>query len=137
MRYDFSWKFRGLHVRNFQNKIPCLLCTSYVHIFNSLGLNKWCSSKVSEGYFVAKYKTFPGDITYCVRFANFSAVFTSMHTHVCIINSIHIRTYKQVFPSDDRNSWPVFVSEVFGRAKICSGKFRKVIGKISLSESLL
>ena len=40
--------------------------------------------RVSEGYFLAKYKTFPGSITDCFCFANVSAFFTFMHTHVCV-----------------------------------------------------
>ena len=39
--------------------------------------------RVSEGYFVAKYKKIPEGIVYCFRFANFSAFFTSLHNHVC------------------------------------------------------
>ena len=57
----FLQKFCRFFVRNFQNKIPCLLRASYVHVFDSLRLNKWCNIRVSEGYFIAKYKkNFPG-----------------------------------------------------------------------------
>ena len=75
-------KFCRLHVRNFQSKIACLLCASYVHVFDSLCLNRWCSIRLSEGYFIAKYKKFPGWITYFARFASISAFFTSMLTQV-------------------------------------------------------
>ena len=36
----FPRNFRGLHVKNFQNKILCLLCASCVHVFNSLTLKQ-------------------------------------------------------------------------------------------------
>ena len=37
---------------------------------------------VSEGYFVAKYKKIPIGIAYFVQFANVSALFIYMHTHI-------------------------------------------------------
>ena len=55
----FPRKFLGLNVRNFQNKIPCLLRASNVYVFDSLCLSKWCNNRVSDGYFLAKYKKFP------------------------------------------------------------------------------
>ena len=59
-----------------------LLRGSYVHIFDFLRLNKWGNIMVFEGYFVAKYKKFPGGIGSFVRLANVSMFFTSVHTHV-------------------------------------------------------
>ena len=41
---------------NFQNKVMCLLRASYVHVFDFLRLKKQCNSRVSEAYFIAKYK---------------------------------------------------------------------------------
>ena len=64
--------------------IRCLLRVSYAHVFDSLRLNKLCNFRLSEGYFVAKYKKFPGGIAFCVHFANVSAFFTSTHTRVWI-----------------------------------------------------
>ena len=81
--FAFPRKFRGLHVRKFQNKIPCLLHASYMNGFDSLRLNKWCNIRLSEGYFVAKYKKIVRGIAYYVGFANIFAFFTSIHTHVC------------------------------------------------------
>ena len=43
----FPWKFLELHVRNFQSQIPCLLWGSYLHVFDSLCLKKWCNIMVS------------------------------------------------------------------------------------------
>ena len=42
---EFS-KFRGLLVRNFEDKIPCLLRASYLHVFDSLRLNKWGNIRI-------------------------------------------------------------------------------------------
>ena len=78
----FPWKFLRLHARNFQIKIPFLLHDSYVHVFDSLRLNKWCNVRISEVFFGAKYKQFPRGITYCVSFANVSSFFIFMQTHV-------------------------------------------------------
>ena len=41
--------------------------------------------RLTESYFLAKYKKFPLSLAFCVRFANVSAFFTSMHTHVCYV----------------------------------------------------
>ena len=68
--YAFMQKFDRLHVRNFQNKILCLLRVSCIYVFDSLRLNKWCKIKISRG------------MVYCVCFANVSVFFTSVHTHV-------------------------------------------------------
>ena len=73
-----------LHVsekRNFQNNILFLLLASYVHVVDSLRLNKWCNIRVSKGYFVAKYKKIVESTAYCFRFANVFAFFTFMHNH--------------------------------------------------------
>ena len=48
-------------------------------------LNKWWNITVSEDYFIAKFEKFPGSIAYFVRIANIAAIFTSMHTHVCML----------------------------------------------------
>ena len=79
----FLLNFCRLHVRNFQNKITCLLRTC----FWLLTLKKWCNIRVYEGYFVAKYKKFPGVIVYFVRFADVSAFFTSMHIQVWLFDT--------------------------------------------------
>ena len=59
------------------------------NIFSSIETRSCYSSLVlylppglSEGYFVAKYKKFPGGIVFCVRFTKVSAFFTSAHAHV-------------------------------------------------------
>ena len=58
-------KFDRLHVRNFENKILCLLRVSCIYVFDSLCLNKWCKIKISGG------------MVYCICLANVSVFFTS------------------------------------------------------------
>ena len=70
----FPQKFCGMQVRNFQIKILFFLRASYVHVFDSLYLNKRYNIRVSEGYFGAKYKHFLKGITS----ANISAFFRLM-----------------------------------------------------------
>ena len=74
-----SAEIHGSLVRNFRNKIPCPLRASYVHVFDScfLHVNELCNVRLSESYFIAKWKTFPRCIAYCVRFANVSVLLTS------------------------------------------------------------
>ena len=96
--FAFPQKFCVLHVRHFQNKITYLLRPSYVHVCDYIRFNKWCNIRVSKGYFVAKYKKFPRGIAYCVLFANISAFFTSMYTHVrFFITSLNTYTYIDMY----------------------------------------
>ena len=60
----FPWKFCGLYLRNFQNKIPCLLHASYEHIFDSLRLEKRWNIR---GYPLSTFAKFSEKLTFLTR----------------------------------------------------------------------
>ena len=62
-------------------EISVSLCAWYVHVFDSLRLNKWYKIKLCEGYFVAKYKKFPEGIAFCISFANGTTSYTYVWTN--------------------------------------------------------
>ena len=84
-----------------KTKILCLLRSSYMHFFDSLRLSKWWNIRLSEGYFVAKYKKYPRGTTFCVCFAIVSALFNSIHTHL----RLWFKRYSKMHPVSCTNTY--------------------------------
>ena len=67
-----------------------------MHVFDSLCLSKWCNIRLSEGYFVAKYKRFPGGIAYLFALQTFQYFLLLYRLTVCS-NASNLRTAIRVF----------------------------------------
>ena len=101
----FQQKFCGLHVRNFQNKIPGLLRASQVLVFDFLGPKKWYNIGLSEGYIVANYKkNFPGGSPSVFALQTFPRFY--QYTHSCVTeeaNITQIQKFEQFIYKTERN----------------------------------
>ena len=86
-RHQFPLRFHRNSVDYMQEIFKIRFRASYVHIFDYLRLNKWLYIRVSEGYFVAKYKNFLRVHLLCSFWKHFRVL--CFYAHSCLIQILH------------------------------------------------